>query len=63
MRNLIGIILVVVVVIAVLIFSGFLNLSPEGETALDNAQESVGEAVENTGQAIRNADEGGSEAQ
>ena len=55
MRNLIAIAAVVVLVIAILVFSGFLNLSPEGESALDNATENVGEAMENTGQAIQDA--------
>lgn len=63
MRNLVGIAVIVVVVIAILVYAGFLNLSPEGESALDNAQESDGEAVENTGEAIRNAGDGAESAQ
>lgn len=58
MRNLIGIAVIVVLVIAILVYGGFLNLSPEGESAIDDAQQSVGEAVESTGQAIRDAGDG-----
>ncbi|SIS60069.1 hypothetical protein SAMN05421759_101688 [Roseivivax lentus] len=53
MSKLIGFIVAVVVVIAVLIFFGFIDLSPEGEAAIENTQENVGEAVEDAGEAIQ----------
>lgn len=53
MRNLIGIAFIVIVVIALLIFTGVLNLSPEGEQAIEGAQQNVGEAMQNTGEAIQ----------
>lgn len=55
MSRLVGLIVLVVIVIAILIFFGFIELSPEGEAALEGASDSVGEAVENTGQAIKDA--------
>ena len=53
MGRLIGLVVLVVVVLVVLVWLGFIQLSPEGEAALENTQENVGEAVENTGQAIQ----------
>ncbi|ETW13887.1 hypothetical protein ATO8_03316 [Roseivivax marinus] len=57
MRTLLGLVILIVAVIAVLIFFGFLQLSPEGEQAIDGAQDSVGEALENTGEAIQDGSE------
>ena len=54
MRNLLLLIIAVVIVIAILIYSGFLNLSPEGEAAMDNARDSVGQAVEKAGETLQN---------
>ncbi|QFS84201.1 hypothetical protein FIU97_15715 [Roseivivax sp. THAF40] len=53
MSKLIGFIIAVIVIIAILIFFGFLDLSPEGEAAIENTQQNVGEAIENTGEAIQ----------
>ncbi len=54
MGRVVGLLIAVAVVLAILIWAGFIELSPEGEAALENAQENVGEAVENTGEAIQN---------
>ncbi|ETX27149.1 hypothetical protein [Roseivivax isoporae] len=53
--RIIGLLILVAVVIAALVYVGFIDISPEGEEALDNAADRVGTAVEETGQAIRDA--------
>ena len=53
MRTLLLVLLLVVVVVAILLFFGLIDLTPEGEAALDNAREGVGAAVESTGEAIQ----------
>ncbi|PZX16190.1 hypothetical protein LX81_02041 [Palleronia aestuarii] len=53
MRNILGLALVIIVVIAILVYAGVLNLTPDGERALEDAQRNVGEAVEDAGRAIQ----------
>ncbi|SFD48245.1 hypothetical protein [Roseivivax sediminis] len=53
MGRIIGIVIAVAIVVALLIYFGFIQISPEGEAALEDAQDNVGEAVENTGEAIQ----------
>lgn len=55
MRNIVLVLVAAAILIAILVVTGFLNLSPEGEEQLDNARENVGEAVEDAGQAIEGA--------
>ena len=57
MSRVFGLILVVLIVVVLLVWSGFLNLSPEGEQALDETREGIGAAVEETGNAIQDAGE------
>ncbi|ETX14895.1 hypothetical protein OCH239_20985 [Roseivivax halodurans JCM 10272] len=53
MGRLVGLVVLVIVVLVVLVWLGFIQLSPEGEEALENTQENVGQAVENTGEALQ----------
>ncbi|MHA7876928.1 hypothetical protein [Roseivivax sp.] len=55
MSRLIGLVVLVAIVIAVLLYFGFIELSPEGEAALEETQENVGTAIENTGEALQNS--------
>lgn len=57
MSRILGIVLIVIIVIVLLIWSGYLNLTPEGERAIDETQGGVGEVVEDTGTAIQDAGE------
>lgn len=58
MSRIIGIILIVIVVIALLVWFGFMNVTPEGERAIDETQQGVGGAIEDTGSAIQGAGDG-----
>lgn len=57
MRSLLGLIILVVVVIAILIFAGLIDLSPEGEALIDEAGDAASEALDATGEAIEGAGE------
>ncbi len=51
--RIIGLIIAVVVVLAILVYLGFVDVSPKGEAALDRTRENVGNALQTTGEAIR----------
>ncbi|SPJ25363.1 hypothetical protein [Palleronia abyssalis] len=53
MRTLVLLILAVTVIVAILIATGFLDLSPEGEAAIEDARENVGGAIEEAGEAVQ----------
>ncbi|SFG55262.1 hypothetical protein SAMN04488020_102520 [Palleronia marisminoris] len=55
MSRIIGIVIIVVVAIALLIWFGFMDITPEGERVIDETQGGVGEVIEDAGTAIQDA--------
>lgn len=60
MGRILGLILLVALVLALLVYFDIIAFTPEGQEALDNAQEAVGEALGEAGDALQEAGENAS---
>ncbi len=61
MGRILALILLIGIIIWGLIYFDVLALTPEGQQALDNAQDTIGEAASDTGDAIQDVGEAMSE--